>query len=128
MENASKALLMAGGVLIGILLIVLLTRMLTNVGALQKANLTKEEEAQLVQFNEQYTKYINQYVYGQEVRSLMNKYESDGKVKVNVSNGIPPLTTGEDTQYYKCTNVGYDNQTGRVNSITFQKVEISSTE
>lgn len=73
MENASKALLMAGGILIAILILALLVRTFTNISSFQKSQLTQEEEEQLIAFNEQYTKYLNQYVYGTEVISVINK-------------------------------------------------------
>lgn len=122
MENASKALLMAGGVLIALIIIVLLVRSSASITIFQKTQLSKEAEEQLIEFNEQYTKYLGEYVYGTEVRSLMNKYDDDGKVKVLPDGINPPTGVGEDTKYYKCTNIGYDNSTGRVNSITFVEI------
>ena len=128
MENASKALLMAGGILIAILIIALLVKSFTAVSMFQKTKLTEEEQAQLVVFNEQYTKYLGQYVYGTDVRTLMNKYDDDKQVPVIVlpEGTNPPTGIGQDTQYYKCTSVGYDNSTGRVNSITFEKVTVNT--
>lgn len=125
MENASKALLMAGGILIAILIIALLVRSFTSVSIFQKAKLSEEEQAQLVAFNEQYTKYLGQYVYGTEVRTLMNKYDNDKQVKVLPKGINPPTGVGQDTKYYKCTEIGYDNSTGKVNSITFKEVTIN---
>lgn len=77
MENASKALLMAGGILIAVLIIALLVRSFTSVSIFQKAKLSEEEQAQLVAFNEQYTKYLGQYVYGTEVITVINKSLND---------------------------------------------------
>ena len=123
MENASKALLMAGGILIAMLIIAVLVRSITTVSIFQKAKLSEEEQAQLVAFNEQYTKYLGQYVYGTEVRTLMNKYDNDKQVKVLPEGINPPTGVGQDTKYYKCTEIGYDN--GKVNSITFEEVTIN---
>ena len=128
MENASKALLIAGGILIGLLLIALLIRTFTNISIFQKTQLTEEEQAQLIAFNEQYTKYLNQYVYGTEVRTLINKYENDGLVKVLPENLNPPTGIGQHTKYYQCTAIGYDQKTGKVNTITFREVTVSSEE
>ena len=123
MENASKALLMAGGVLIAIIMIGLLAKTFGAVNLFQKSQLSEEEQAQLVAFNEQYTKYLGQYVYGTEVRTLKNKYDDDGKVNV-IYDVEPPTGVGQDTMYYKCTEITYDNSTGRVNSITFQQINL----
>ena len=126
MENASKALLMAGGVLIAIITIALLTRSFSSISQFQKNRLSEEEQAQLLAFNEQYTKYLNRYVYGTEVRTLINKYENDKKVKVIIDGTLPPTEVGQDTKYYKCTEIDYDN--GRVNSITFVEIIVSDDE
>ena len=125
MENASKALLMAGGILIAILLIALLVKSFTTIGAFQKAQLSEEEQAQLIAFNEQYTKYLGQYVYGTEVSSLKNKYDNDGKVEV-LYDVEPPKGIGQETTYYKCTEVQYNKITGRVEKIIFNKVTINT--
>lgn len=85
MENASKALLMAGGILIAILIIAVLVRSYTSVSMFQKAKLTEEEQAQLVAFNEQYTKYLGQYVYGTEVISVINKSLDDKSHKITTT-------------------------------------------
>lgn len=77
MENASKALLMAGGILIAMLIIAVLVRSFTTVSIFQKAKLSEEEQAELVAFNEQYTKYLGQYVYGTEVITVINKSLND---------------------------------------------------
>lgn len=73
MENASKALLMVGGVLIAIIIIAVLVRSYSSISMFQKAQLSEEEQAQLIAFNEQYTKYLGQYVYGTEVITVINK-------------------------------------------------------
>lgn len=58
MENASKALIMAAGVLIGIILLSLMVYMFTNF-AMTSAEIHKEnEQNQLNQFNSQFTSYV----------------------------------------------------------------------
>ncbi len=127
MENASKALIMAGGILIAIIIIALLIKGYTNVSIFQKTKLSEEEQEKLVAFNEQYTKYLGKYVYGIEVSTLMNKCEDDGNVIVELEKGstIPPNDVGQDTKYYKCTGIEYDNSTGKVKKIKFAEVKLS---
>lgn len=84
MENASKALLMAGGLLIAIIIITLLVKSFTTVRLFQNVKLTEEEKAQLVAFNEQYTRYLGQYVYGTEVITSLNR---------SLDNTAYPITT-----------------------------------
>lgn len=136
MENASKALLMAGGILLSIIIIAVLVRSFTSISIFQKAKLTEEEQEQLVAFNEQYTKYLNQYVYGTEVITLQNKYSNDKQVKVILEEGsTQPVKIDTkhkyntvsnkyetEIKYYKCTDITYD-QNGRVNSITFKQIK-----
>ena len=178
MENASKALLMAGGILIALIIIALLIRSYTNVSIFQKTKLSQEEQEKIEAFNEQYTKYLGQYVYGTEVITTINKvtqseysikvkikfageysykkieYQNGKKVErtVTIKAGKELTITNEDDEYtgksfiekgsaaygnvktdkegnttvtginnkaFKCTDIGYDNSTGRVNSITF---------
>ena len=140
MENASKALLIAGGVLIALITIALLVRSFSSISSFQKFQLDEEEQAQLLAFNGQYSKYLNQYVYGTEVLSLQNKYKNDKLVSVNLTEGSEQPTMTENqykydeesnnysnqTRYYKCTAIGYDETTGRVNSITFHQIKMNS--
>lgn len=127
MENAAKALMIAAGILIAIIIISVLVSTFSTMNSFQMSQLSEEDRQQLIAFNEQYTKYVNQYVYGTEVRTLMNKFENDNMVRVNVlpSGTIPPTSIGDEVQYYKCLGVTYNDITGKVNSITFQKITIS---
>lgn len=123
MENASRALMIAAGILIAIVIISVLVSTFSKMTGLQLSRLSEEERQQIIEFNEQYTKYVNQYVYGTEVGSLINKQNSDNLVIVNVIGGTPPTDVGQDVQYYKCEGVTYNENTGRVNSITFRKID-----
>lgn len=57
MENASKALLMAGGVLIGILILSLAVYLFASFGAESRRIQKQVDSNQLVQYNAQYTIY-----------------------------------------------------------------------
>ena len=137
MENASKALLMAGGVLIAILIIALLVNSFTSISSFQKIKLSEEEQEKIVRFNEQYTKYLGQYVYGTEVVTLQNKHQNDEEVEVIVIGELPDKADSKydvigenkehNVKYYKCKEIGYDDSTGKVNSITFEQIEMSAT-
>lgn len=138
MENASKALLMAGGILIAIIILAVLVKTFGTISGFQKTQILEEEQAQLVAFNEQYTQYLGQYVYGTEVLTVKNKSDNNGKVTVIIEGETPwkdenkkkyNETTNSytsETKYYKCTNITYDASTGRVDSITFKQINTSS--
>ena len=151
MENASKALLIAGGVLIAIILISVLVRTYGNISIFQRQKLTEEEIARIEEDNKAYTKYLNQYIYGTEVISMINKVADfqertggDFDIAITSSDGTIVIKGDEDNKYYfldkyqnteqlqkikskyfLCTKVGYDNDTGRVNSIAYVEKNIN---
>ncbi len=57
MENASKALIMAAGVLIGVMILTLWVYLFLSFGAQSEDIYNKMEEQQLVEYNAQYTLY-----------------------------------------------------------------------
>ena len=73
MENASKALAMAGGVLISLLVIGALLLMFNNLSDYQKVGEQDEREAQMIEFNNQFITYLRDKVRGNEILSLMNR-------------------------------------------------------
>lgn len=58
MENASKALIMAAEVLIGVLIISLAVYLFTNFGQTSKEINEKNREQQIVQYNTRFTSYL----------------------------------------------------------------------
>lgn len=73
MENASKALMIAGGVLIAVLIIGLLVYMFASGGGLAKEKEQQELILQMKAFNEQYEAYNRSLLRGTDVISVMNK-------------------------------------------------------
>lgn len=73
MENASKALLMAAGVLIALMTVVLLVVMFDNLSNSQNENVQTTREAQIIEFNNQFTTYLRDDIRGSDMISLMNK-------------------------------------------------------
>lgn len=73
MENASKALMMAGGVLIALMILGALILMFNNLSTYQNTNEQTESEAQIVKFNNQFVTYDNEDVRGSDLYSLLNK-------------------------------------------------------
>ena len=98
MENASKALIMAAGVLIGILILSLAVFLFADFGATSKGVYSQMEERQLTQYNAQYTVYAGRNditIY--DIISLVNlaqennekykdytTYESEYQVKISL--------------------------------------------
>lgn len=131
MENASKALLMAGGILIGILILSLMTTLFVSSKQLSKSyDNTKNAEA-IQQFNVNFTKYLGKDLTIHEVVTICNfaKRESNKVIEVAVVAGIHTsqdikdivevYTTQEDSiQRYKLTINSYSDE-GYINSISF---------
>lgn len=105
MENASKALTMAGGVLIALLVISLLVLFFHNVRDLQGMEQSSEEQEQAVEFNKQYDVYARN-VYGSELLSIANKIadynkreaENKGYTKIEL---YVQIQNDMDTTFFK---------------------------
>ena len=84
MENASKALTMAGGILIALLVLGALLLMFNQVSDYKKTETVSEEAAQLAQFNEQFTQYERNNLAGVDLISLINKVVDYNKKNTGV--------------------------------------------
>lgn len=73
MENASKALLMAAGVLISLVIIGAFMLMMSTLTDYQEKSYQSKADAQTVEFNNQYVTYDRKNVRGSDMVSLMNK-------------------------------------------------------
>lgn len=85
MENASKALLMAGGVLIAVLIISLFVYMFTSASSMFQTEEDVERIQEIEEYNKQYESYNRNLLRGTDLISLMNKvisnnakYEDEG--------------------------------------------------
>lgn len=88
MENASKALLMAGGILIALLVIGSVLLMFNQIGNYRKANTDSEKSAQLANFNKDFVRYADgEQIKGVDVISLANKIV-DYNQKKGVANSV----------------------------------------
>lgn len=74
MENASKALLMAGGILIALLVIGALVLMFNQIGNYEKSQDESKKNSQLAEFNKEFEKYLDdKEITGADIISLINK-------------------------------------------------------
>ena len=79
MENASKALIMAAGVLIGILIISLAVYLFADLGG-TSAKINKQVEQQkIVQFNSQFTSYIEKELTIYDVVTILGYAQENNK-------------------------------------------------
>lgn len=77
MENMSKAIIIAGGVLIAVIVLALLIIMFNNVTNMNKTNINLTEE--IIKFNQTYESYYGKKIYGSELTTLINKIISNNK-------------------------------------------------
>lgn len=88
MENASKALLMAGGILTALLVIGALILMFNQLGSYQKGNSDAEKNSQIAEFNKKFEKYAEGEINGTDIISLVNQVidYNKGDAKTNSIN------------------------------------------
>mgnify|MGYP003380744515 CR=1 FL=1 len=73
MENASKALIIAGSVLLALIVIGAFILMFSNLNDYQEKNDTAIEQKQIVEFNNQFSTYDRKGLRGTDMLSLINR-------------------------------------------------------
>lgn len=137
MENAAKALVIAGGVLLGVLTLTLLVYMFSNMSIVGNAQAERKENERLQAWNAEWEAYNKKLLYGAEVLTVINKakennneYENNSMYRVDIhvkSKTDKELTIQEisnlKTSIFTCESVTYGNETGRISEMTFKFVE-----
>ena len=82
MENATKALLIAGGILIAMMTLALLVYVFGYMTDFAESQDRVAATQEIVEFNESYEAYNKQRMYGTDVISVVNKAE-DNNIKYN---------------------------------------------
>ena len=86
MENASKALLMAGGILIALLILGALILMFTKVGEFNSQNDAQKKQSQIAAFNNQFEPYNGKNLTLMDLKSLY-------LIQINGNNDIKDAVT-----------------------------------
>lgn len=151
MENASKALIMAGGVLIGVLILSLAVYLFADFGS-TSAEVTKQnEQKQITEFNSKFTAYegykdkdgnwsitiydiITLAGYAKENNEYYDGINNDEKISVEIDNGD---ILDKDSNYlinkyvdsngnltkFSCSSSSIEyNTRGKIRTIGFYKV------
>ena len=171
MENASKALIMAGSILIALLTIGALMFMFDNISGVEKQKNQNAEIEATLEFNRQFEAFDMAGLRGTDILTVMNKmvnYNAGNDVKVEKypemsmnlvftvnttgnltgnNNDLAKVSTWFDNdlkgsnkmtlknlsqeeqtefkrKYFRCTNVEYDNNTGRVIRMEFEEIDV----
>lgn len=112
MENASKALLIAGSVLIVILLIAVGMMIYNGARGTVDESISQMSAQQIQAFNDQFTQLGTTRVQGTTIQSLIQKVSAN-----NLQNGGTTATTGYDGDTNpKCINVNLSSGLTIVNS------------
>lgn len=85
MENASKALMIAGGVLIALIIITMFILMFSRLSNIQEEQEEQTKIEQIVAFNEQFEAYNKKVLYGTDVITVMNK-AIQNNINMNATN------------------------------------------
>ncbi len=97
MENASKALLMAGGILIAILIIGALLLMVTQIGDYQKTKDSGAKATQIAKFNSDFERYLDDKgIKGTDIVSLINKIADYNTKQANNTGSTSGVTNYVD--------------------------------
>lgn len=125
MENASKALIMAGGVLIALMIIGALLLMFNSISNYQDTNTQTNREAQIIDFNNQFETYNRKDVRGSDLISLVNRIidynnrkQDEGYQKMNIEikiSDISKLAFSDENKLIKKTLYNQDNISDLVN-------------
>lgn len=95
MENASKALIMAAEILLGVMIISVGVYLFNTLGNYSAETTKKIEEAQIDQFNNQFLKYYNKKCTIHDIVDLANLAR-----KINEENGFSTAQTVTDYENY----------------------------
>lgn len=130
MDNATQALLIAGGILLGILTVTLLVYMFNNMATLGNAEQAKKDMQRLKEWNGEWEAYNKSYLYGAEVLTVINKAEEEAEFEVKIQVLVDRIEMTNKKEYvsikktnlFTCKLIEYSEQ-GRVNKMVFEFVE-----
>lgn len=129
MENATKALLIAGGILIAIILIAAFLSMYNRLHSITYVQEEQKKQEQIVAFNAEYESFNKSLMYGVDLITLINKVNENNInytgnslyiITLYLNGTIQTITDGiEYKNLYKCTGITY-NSIGRVSTINIE--------
>ena len=136
MENATRALVMAGGMLIAIIILGALLLAFDNLSSYQDQMDSNEKSSQIAEFNNQFEAFNKNNLSLMELKSAWNKIMSNNakNPEYTISENIQSIYVDingdfknfpeEDKQNkkFKCTKIEYKNAEGRISNMIFEKI------
>lgn len=165
MENASRALTIAGGVLIALLILASLLYMVQSTSQYTEEQEKQKEREQITAFNREYESYDKTLMRGTDVVTVINMannhnknnidspelkiytyvtltiedigqnnnkmqkdvtYPGDSAVYQAITNPNTNTLTTFKRKFFKCTGLTYSSQTGRVDSMSFEEIDVGN--
>jgi len=134
MDNATDALMIAGGILIAILVISLFMYMFNNAKIIPTEEISQDEIDRLARWNAEWEAYNKKLLYGAEVLSVMNKAEQNNKeygnadrykVTIKILDGSVEMTRNdiERNAIFECIEIKESATTGRINEMVFKLIK-----
>lgn len=143
MENATRALTMAGGILIALMILGALFLMFNNLSSYQNQNDTSTKSTQIAEFNNQFEPYNKKdNLTLMELHSVYNKVNSnntknpeykiemiyefnsnheDGNLKENFKSNFTAIEEAEKmNNTFSCINIENKGVDGRISKIVFK--------
>lgn len=133
MENATRALTMAGGILIALMILGALLLSFNNLSSYQNQKDSSELASQIAEFNNQFEPYNKSNLTLMELKSVYNKIQSnnaknDEQIKTNILAVYPDIDKDfsslpeEDKQkkVFKCVEISYKNPGGKISEMNFR--------
>ena len=142
MENATRALTMAGGILIALMILGALFLMFNNLSSYQNQNDTSTKSTQIAEFNNQFEPYNKDNLTLMELHSVYNKVNSnntknpeykiemiyefnsnheDGNLKENFKSNFTAIEEAEKmNSTFSCINIENKGVDGRISKIVFK--------
>lgn len=101
MENASKALLMAAGVLIGILILALMVTLFLSAREVSSRHDQVKKTEEIEQFNANFTKYVGKNITMHQVLTIYNFAKKENNKIKDVKMTLPKGFTIDTSQIEK---------------------------
>ncbi len=136
MENASKALIIAGGILLALMLLSILVYVAGSMQDWAGSQTRDELTKQIAEFNKGYEVYNKKRMYGTDVISVVNKANDDNIrnqddekywVNVTVLDKDDKSISVDNSKEFKmtiftCEEMKDSNGNGRIDSIVFRQI------
>lgn len=145
MENATRALTMAGGILIALMILGALFLMFNNLSSYQNQNDTSTKSTQIAEFNNQFEPYNKKDLTLMELHSVYNKVESNNnknkeytinmryefndnhedknlKTKFESGNFSAIQEAEKMNSKFNCIDIQYNGVDGRISYIEFKDI------